>query len=190
MAGVKVTSRSGFRALEKYTDEVGEAICDEVGAWVEGRVKERMTSDRDSRGFTGRVQSGTTRQATIAEETVRVRGGWSQLTTVKPPQDIAGIIIEKGRRRGKGVSRAGQRMIERWAKRKLGPVSAGGSGRFKPGGRVRAERSRAYLIARAIKRRGIPALRPFAKTKAELKTKIVRMAEQVMARFRRERGKR
>lgn len=174
MGSVTVTTRAGFRALEKGVDDVARIALDEIGAVAEGLVKENMTDTVDRRGYRGRVASGSTRQAVTAREPRKTNRGWEQVTEVAPPQDKVAAIVELGRRKGKGVSRQGQRMIERWARRKLGPVSAGDGKRFKAGGRARAEQSRAYLIARAIKRRGIPALHPFKRAADELKDGLAR----------------
>ena len=57
-------------------------------------------------------------------------------------------VIEFGRKAGKGVSREGQESIALWAKAKLGVQEI-------------EARSVAFLIARAIKRRGQPAKKIF-----------------------------
>lgn len=160
---VRVTNRAGFRGLERQIDDLARAGLDELGAVAEGEVKRRMVETVDAAGHRGRVASGLTQKAVIARAPVKTAGGWEQTTEISPPQDHLGPIIEKGRKPGKGVSRAGQANLRKWARRKLGPVRAP-TGRFRPGGRERAERSRVFLIARKIKRKGIPGIHVFRDT--------------------------
>lgn len=160
---VRVTSRAGFRGLEGEVDRLARAGLQTLGDEAHEQITHRMQNTVDSAGHRGRVASGTTLQAVTPRPPVKTAGGWEQTTEIAPPQDHLGPIIEKGRKPGKGVSRAGQANLRKWARRKLGPVRAA-SGRFKAGGRERAERSRVFLIARKIKRKGIPGIHAFRNT--------------------------
>jgi hypothetical protein len=165
MATVRVTSTAGLDLAQERIDQVAVAGLAKAGDAAHEEITRRMTDDRDSRGFQGRSSTGGTIQATYAKPVEKRTGGYSQRTTVRPPSDTVGAIIELGRRKGKNVSRIGTRKIRRWAIRKFGPVKAKNkSGKFKRGGQFRAEKARAYLIARAITKRGIPKLAPFANT--------------------------
>lgn len=162
MASVKIQNPQVFDVVAKRLDFASEAALNDLGAVVEGEIRDGIANKKDSRGFVGRVQSGDTRRAATAQPARRTDSGYRQVTAFKAPFEKVGAIANGGRRPGKGVSAAGQRKLNRWARRKLGPVKAADGKRFKSGGREKAERSRVYLIARAIKKRGIPGLHVFS----------------------------
>lgn len=150
-----------FRRFEDDFERATLAALNDLGAVAEGEVKEAIANEKDSRGLIGRVATGGSRQGVVARRARRTARGFEQVVEYKAPHDKVGILIEEGRKKGGNVSRVGKRKIMQWAKRKLGPVKPPDGKRFKRGGRKKAEEARAYLIARAISRRGIPALRPF-----------------------------
>jgi hypothetical protein len=105
-------------------------------------------------------------------------------------------IIDKGRRRGKGVSREGQEALARWVHlhgmdrpttaqlrfargRKARRGSAARFRRILQEDRARAV---AFLIARAIKRRGLPAKNVISGMKGKLTSLVLNDVEAMIAR--------
>lgn len=85
-------------------------------------------------------------------------------------------VIEEGRKPGRGVSQAGQQSIALWAEKVLGVAPAEALGV-------------AYLVARKIKRVGIPAKRPFAKVVDRSTGQIVRYFETAISQLWTDLGK-
>jgi hypothetical protein len=109
-------------------------------------------------------------------------------------------IIERGRRPGVGVSRAGQEALARWAhlhgmdREKMSKRESRTRRRMRAGGaakesfrfRVRwSQESRArgiaFLIARAIKRRGLPAKNVLKSITADLTSRVLNDVEAMIA---------
>ena len=111
------------------------------------------------------------------------------------PTKRAGII-ERGRRPGFGVSRQGQEDLARWVHlhgmdRATGRqmrfarsrfVKKGGAARFKRLLEEDRARSIAFLIARSIKRRGLPAKYIFARAKPLIVESVLNDVDAVMVR--------
>lgn len=64
---------------------------------------------------------------------------------------VSAAVLEEGRKPGSGVSPAGREAIAAWAQQKFGVSAARATGI-------------AFVVARNIKQRGLPAKRPFART--------------------------
>ena len=104
-------------------------------------------------------------------------------------------IIDRGRRPGTGVSREGQEAIARWVhlhgmdRPTAGQMRFARSRRARKGGAARFRkileedraRSIAFLIARAIKRRGLPAKNVISGIEVELTKRVLDDVEAMIA---------
>jgi hypothetical protein len=127
--------------------------------------------------------------------------GLEAAVVVQPPHDKVAVIVEEGRRPGRPVSRAGQAAIRKWVGRKLrdrvlsrvsgARVTATNrrSGKVTGVKTVDAEAaldSAAFLIARKIRRRGIPGIHPFRRVADAMRSgRAAQIVASVVARLAR-----
>lgn len=164
---LEVVSLGGLVKVPGAMDAAAQHALAEIGAEGHGLVVGHMQHTVDRRGHRGRNFTGTAQQAVTAQPPRRTQVGWSQETVSLDPNKAKVAVIEDGRRPGKGVSRTGQRHLERWARLKLG-VKAGKD----------AKRA-AFLIARGIKRKGIPGIHPFGRAAKTLREGRARRILQI-----------
>lgn len=152
-------------------------------------IKERMEAE-------GVKDTGLTSQAVRAQPAQLVAPGLARsLVTVEPQQMTPAVVLEEGRARGKPVSVEGRRRIAIWARRKAKAmvdklaleIRAARKGRKrKPGAlppREEAEQQASFLIARAIRRRGLRARHYFARARHHVQNQAMAIYRRVLARL-------
>lgn len=175
--GVRLIARP--RPLGPELDRIAQQTLLEAGAVAEARIRELITAAE-------RTDTGLLANAVHSGPIERTSRGWQVVTAVAPPRDVVAIVHEAGRRPGK--RRPPVSAILPWAKRQLGnriydtmrgaalsvatrrATSGVKKPRTKAGDRRAAhERAVAFLIARAIGRRGIKGIHMFQKTAAYMR---------------------
>lgn len=204
---VRIVASSGddaFARVEARIRAVAEGAALEIAAAGEREVVEVVSSGQDPRGFVGRVDTGQARQAVQIGPV-----GWNgsvaavRLAPSGPAADYW-PVIEGGRRPGKPISKVGRERIAVWGRRKGvlrrivdslaardevdGAATHGPAKpvrRLKKGEREGLEAQAAFILARAIRRKGTPGLHPFRAAAARLRGGLARaIVERVAARNR------
>lgn len=110
-------------------------------------------------------------------------------------QLVPALILDEGRKRGRPVSREGERRIGVWARRKAkamvdrlaAEIRAARKGRKRKAGalppREEAEKRAAFLIARAIKNRGMVGRHYFRRARHHVQNQAMAIYRRVLARL-------
>lgn len=204
---VRIVAGSGddaFARVSARIQAVAEGAALEIVAAGEREVVDVMSNGRDPRGFVGRVDTGQARQAVqIGPVTWDGRKAAARLAPSGPAADYW-PVIEGGRRPGKPISAVGRERIAVWGRRKgvirriveslaardhvdgaavHGPAKP--ARRLKKGEREELEAQAAFILTRAIRRKGTPGLHPFRAAAAKLRGGVARaIVERVAARNR------
>lgn len=172
------------------------AAATEMAQEGERFIKEHMLDE-------GKKDTGLTAQAVKAEPAREVGYGVARANVeVASQQMTPAVVLEHGRAKGKPVSAAGRSKIATWVRRKVpqfvaeiravAEARAAVAGR-KPKGRKAdreqaAAESAAFLIARAISRRGLPAFHFFSRARHHVQGKAMDIYRRVLARLPRTAG--
>jgi hypothetical protein len=164
-------------------------------------IKEAMRAE-------GKTDTDLTVQAVKAQPATVVQPGVARaMVTVAAQQAAPAIVLEDGRKPGKGVSRIGMDKLAVWARRKArGMVDqvraqmerdavhrSGGERLSKVMGKAAdrqkaAEKRVAYMIASAIKRRGLKPFRFFRRARHHVQNQAMAIFRRVLARLPRRVG--
>ena len=153
-------------------------------------IKEAMQAE-------GKKDTGLTAQAVKAEPVAHeVAPGVMRCVVASSPQQAAPtIVLELGRKPGKGVSRAGQAKIRTWIRRKgralLDKVMAEISARRQAAGQRATKKAvmeealdtATFLVVRAIRRRGLKEFRFFRRARAHVESRAQTIWRRVLGRF-------
>lgn len=185
-------------AAEGFADRVARTGLEACGQAAHAQIVHRIHNDLDERGFKGRVDTGAIVQAVRALEPVKEGTVWKQRTVVEQSASTEHQhVVEEGRKPGGPISYEGRLKIAQWVKRRLGARLREQA----PGARTRISDRRVvgvqkaglerlieqvtFLVIRAIRRRGIPGLHPFRKTREDLAPKASGIFERAVAGLRR-----
>lgn len=193
----RVINDQALRFSGERIDQAAYAALARITQEAAKMLKEGIRTEPDSRGFVGRNDTGLTGQAIFASTPTRTGSGIEATVSVSPQQLTPALVIELGRRPGKSVSEEGRRRLAVWARRKAKALVASlaaeirkrRAGAKRVAGRAspteEAERQAAFLIARAIKRRGIPATHLFSRVRAIMRQRAPQIVAEVFAKIQR-----
>lgn len=153
---LRVVSYGDLDRVPEHVDAAAQEALVLIGAEAHEEIVGHIQNTPDERGHKGRSFTGRLGQSIQARFPERTATGWSQETLSTDPNLAKAAVMEYGRRPGFPVSAAGRQALDTWVRRKLQI------------GDEKERKRTVYVIARAIKRRGIPALRAFGRTREAL----------------------
>lgn len=183
-------SRSPWGHVNDRMRMAAAATAVEMAQEGERFIKERMEAE-------GKKDSGLTAQGIRAEATAReVEPGVMRCAvTAAPQQMVATVVLEGGRARGKPVSAEGRRRLAIWARRKATAIvdriaqeiraraSEAGAKVGAKDVRAQAEKQAAFLVARAITRRGLKEFRFFRRARQHVQERSQAIWRRILGRF-------
>lgn len=122
-AGCRIVGKLPGQSLALGLNEASKRAAAEMAAEAVSQVKESLMSDRDSRGFVGRYDTGSAHQHVFASALRRGVHGWYSTVGIGPPRDEISGVLEKGRRKGQPMPPVDA--LVPWVRRNLGNRIAG-----------------------------------------------------------------